>query len=227
MNIHGLTLADEGASVSGHIDDGALGNLPYSLVHVTDFLGEFSNVLDGATFGDDLVADAFCPEAVGCEVAEEVLVNHGEFSSKDTEEIKIGVEKQLDHWPQLIQHQKHLKPTTHRRLYMLLVKGSVLSLFPKIWAVLAVGMGAIKRLLRIPCWAIFSFNSAQFHRSLGVTFHIMPTTLSADDSRRCQQQCYPAADNNAIRRCRQRYPSMPTTISADINATISRRQRQC
>jgi hypothetical protein len=47
---------------------------------------------------------------------------------------------------------------THRRLYMLDVKGSVLSLLPYICAVLAVGIGASSSEFLMPCSAILTLS---------------------------------------------------------------------
>ena len=43
-------------------------------------------------------------------------------------------------------------PASTLLLYMLEVNGSVLSLLPIIWAVEAVGIGAMSRELRTPVW---------------------------------------------------------------------------
>lgn len=50
-----------------------------------------------------------------------------------------------------------------------LVKGSTLSLLPKIWAVEAVGIGATSREFRRPCSAILAFRPAQSCLSVGFT----------------------------------------------------------
>lgn len=57
VDIHTLTLANECATVGGHVKYGALGDFPDSLIHVTDFLGDFGNALDRSAFGDDLVTN--------------------------------------------------------------------------------------------------------------------------------------------------------------------------
>ena len=57
-------------------------------------------------------------------------------------------------------------------LYILLVIGSKHSLFPKIWLVLAVGIGAHNKLFLIPYFIIFSFNPDQSYLSeCAVSFH--------------------------------------------------------
>ena len=71
---------------------------------------------------------------------------------------------------------------------MLLVYGSIDSLFPRIWAVEAVGMGATRRLLRIPClWTDHTTTSSIRQNSntvqlvlqfWGNFFFIPPTSLS-------------------------------------------------
>lgn len=50
-----------------------------------------------------------------------------------------------------------------------LVKGSTLSLLPKIWAVEAVGIGATSREFLRPCSAILAFRPAQSCLSVGFT----------------------------------------------------------
>lgn len=55
---------------------------------------------------------------------------------------------------------------------MLEVYASIDSLLPKICAVEAVGIGANKSEFRTPNSAIFFFNEAQSHKSVGVTPHI-------------------------------------------------------
>lgn len=68
--------------------------------------------------------------------------------------------------PQRLKNRKLTgnSPASTRRLYMFEVKGSVDSLFPRIWAVVAVGMGASRRELRSPNAAIRCFSAAQFQR---------------------------------------------------------------
>merc|ERR1719399_2612794 len=62
-------------------------------------------------------------------------------------------------------------PARTRLVNMLLVKGSKLSLLPRIWAVDAVGIGARRSELRQPCSARSRLSWAQSHLLLGVTFH--------------------------------------------------------
>ena len=52
---------------------------------------------------------------------------------------------------------------------MLLVYGSKHSLLPRIWAVDAVGMGAMSNELRMPCSLISSFKMSHSQRSDGFT----------------------------------------------------------
>ena len=64
-------------------------------------------------------------------------------------------------------------PAKTLRLYILVVNGSVLSLFPIICAVEAVGIGASNKEFLAPYCAIFARNCVQFQRESGVaTFHI-------------------------------------------------------
>ena len=81
------------------------------------------------------------------------------------------VSKMLDYFDGTSGHEIK-KFGTHQGLYMLLVNGSVLSLFPKICVVFAVVIGLINSLLRIPFSAIFSFNPAQSQWSEGFTSHM-------------------------------------------------------
>jgi hypothetical protein len=89
VHVHALALADEGASVGRHVNDGALGDLPHCLVDVAHLLGELSDVLDGSAVSDDLVADALGPIPVGCEVAQKVLIDDNEFSGEDSEDNNV------------------------------------------------------------------------------------------------------------------------------------------
>ena len=84
VHVHALALADEGASVSGHVDDSALGDLPHGLVDVAYLLGELVDIMDRSAVGDHPVVDALGPMSVGCEVTHKVLVDDGEFSGEDS-----------------------------------------------------------------------------------------------------------------------------------------------
>ena len=84
VHVHALALTDEGAAIGGLVDDGTLGDLPHSFVDIAEQLRDFRYALDGATIGNDLVADASRPESRGSEVTEEVLIDNGEFSGEDT-----------------------------------------------------------------------------------------------------------------------------------------------
>mmetsp|Transcript_10680 Transcript_10680/g.19330 ORF Transcript_10680/g.19330 Transcript_10680/m.19330 type:complete len:217 (+) Transcript_10680:117-767(+) len=90
VHVHALALADERATIGGHVNNGALRNLPDSFVDSAEFGGDFGDILDGATVGNDFVADFGGPEASSSEVAEEVLVDAGEFSSKDTTVVHVA-----------------------------------------------------------------------------------------------------------------------------------------
>ena len=71
-------------------------------------------------------------------------------------------------------------PESTRRMYMFEVNGSKHSLFPKIWAVEAVGMGAIKRELRMPYFRISSRNTSHSQRPEGFTFHMSNWKIPLD-----------------------------------------------
>merc|ERR1711972_426948 len=63
-------------------------------------------------------------------------------------------------------------PESVRLTYKFCVYGSKLSLLPRIWAVLAVGIGATRSEFRRPCCAIFVFKAVQSQRPLfGVRPH--------------------------------------------------------
>src|SRR5438309_2008242 len=63
-------------------------------------------------------------------------------------------------------------PLNTRRVYILLVYGSKHSLLPKICEVLAVGIGAMSKELRMPYFLISSRSTSHSQRLVGVTFHI-------------------------------------------------------
>ena len=62
-------------------------------------------------------------------------------------------------------------PDNTRRVYIFDVYGSKHSLFPKICAVEAVGIGANNSELRTPCSFTSSFKTSHSQRSVGATFH--------------------------------------------------------
>lgn len=93
VHVHGLRLTDEWSSVGGHVQHVFLLDFPDRLVQVFDPRGNVWNVLDGATMGNDLVANVRRPEVVLNQIPEHVLIDDGEFSRKDTPGIHIGGER--------------------------------------------------------------------------------------------------------------------------------------
>ena len=58
-----------------------------------------------------------------------------------------------------------------RRAYTLLVIGSMHSVLPRTCDVLAVGISAMLRLFRSPCFCIRAFRAFQSHSVMGFSFH--------------------------------------------------------
>ena len=56
MDVQRLGLADKRPTVRGLVNDHLLFDLPHRLVQIFQTLRDFSNVLDGATISDDLIA---------------------------------------------------------------------------------------------------------------------------------------------------------------------------
>lgn len=75
VDVEGLALVDEGAAISGHVDEGALGEFPDGFVEFFDVVRDDVDVLDGPSVEDDLLLDILGPELEPDEVPEEVFVD--------------------------------------------------------------------------------------------------------------------------------------------------------
>jgi hypothetical protein len=63
VQVQALALADVGTPVGGHVDDGALRNLPHRLVQVLDVLRHAGDALHRAIGRDDVLLHLLVPEA--------------------------------------------------------------------------------------------------------------------------------------------------------------------
>ena len=90
VNIEGLRLVDEGATICRHLYDGPLTNLPYCLIQCFDVFGDIGNVLDGSAIGDDAVLHVVRPETQLNQILKQPRVHHLEFARQDTARVDIG-----------------------------------------------------------------------------------------------------------------------------------------
>ncbi len=92
VDIETLALANVWRTIGGKVENDSLGNLPDSLVDISKFLGDFFNLLNGSTVGNDLVPEGLVPDSERSQIAQQVLVDDGEFSSQDTSVVNVGSE---------------------------------------------------------------------------------------------------------------------------------------
>ncbi|MDT4849093.1 hypothetical protein FQZ97_832020 [compost metagenome] len=89
-DIQRLALADVGAAVSRHVDDGFLLDLPGRFVQLLEVCGDFSNSLNRAVGCDQLVFHGIIPEADLHQVTQEVLIHYHKLTGKYPTAVDIG-----------------------------------------------------------------------------------------------------------------------------------------
>ena len=75
VQVQRLTLVDERATVSRHLENRLLRDLPHSPVEVLDVLRNARNVLNRAVGGDETVLEVVVPDALSDEVFQEMRVD--------------------------------------------------------------------------------------------------------------------------------------------------------
>lgn len=90
VDVEGLGLIDKGTTVSGHLDNLALRNLPDSLVQSLDIGRDVGNVLDRTVLGNNAVLHGIRPETHVDKVLEQPGVDNLELTSQDTALVDVG-----------------------------------------------------------------------------------------------------------------------------------------
>ena len=89
VNVQRLRLVNEGTTVSSHLDDGALRDLPDSLVENLDLVRNVRDALDGSTLGNDAVLHVLGPETHVNKVLKQPRVDNLELSSEHTTGVDV------------------------------------------------------------------------------------------------------------------------------------------
>lgn len=89
MDVEGLGLIDESAAISGHLDNGPLGDLPHGLVERFDVSRDVRNILDRAAIGNDAVLHIVAPEAHIDEVFQKPWVDDLELAGEYTTRVDV------------------------------------------------------------------------------------------------------------------------------------------
>ena len=92
VDVQGLALIDVSASVSGHVKNVALLDFPRGLVEVPNVFRNSVDALDGTFVAEDVVLHLEAPHVFGDEVANQVFVQHHEFTRKGSADIEVGCE---------------------------------------------------------------------------------------------------------------------------------------
>lgn len=89
VNVEGLRLIDEGTTVSSHLDDGTLRELPDGLVERLDVIRDVGNLLDGAVGSNDAVLHLVRPQTEVDQVLQEPGVDDLELTGQDTARVNV------------------------------------------------------------------------------------------------------------------------------------------
>ena len=91
MDVERLALADEGATVGGHVEDLLLTDLPDGLVDLLEVVGDAFDALDGAIVGDDHVLHFVIPQLEVDKFAQEPGADNLELASKNTTCVDVAI----------------------------------------------------------------------------------------------------------------------------------------
>lgn len=90
VDVQALALADERATVGGHVQDFLLADLPDGLVDCLDIVRDGGNVLDGSIVGDDHIFHIIIPQTEVDELSKEPGADNLEFTGKDTAGVDVA-----------------------------------------------------------------------------------------------------------------------------------------
>jgi len=88
VNIEGLGLVNEGPTISRHVNDTPLGNLPDRFVQLLDVIRDFRDSPNGAIGSNQLVLQIRIPKVTVSQVLEQVRIDN--LNRGEIEHIGLG-----------------------------------------------------------------------------------------------------------------------------------------